>query len=370
MITIHKGDIFESKAQTITNTINCVGAMGKGLALAFKSRYPGMYKEYRALCRGGAVQPGKPYVYNELDGTSILMFPTKRHWRQASLPEDIQAGLRYLAAHYADWGITELALPPLGCGNGGLSWQLVGPMIYRELSHLPIPIMLFAPPSTPPEQMTISFLQSVPEDSEEWLQPIPESCYVIPEVLYQLSLDSFARPVGHVIFQKICYILSNLGLDMGLSFTKGAYGPFSEDVKRVLQVLIQQKLLQETSMGGDMLRISPSFSYTRIRSRFQKIIVRHREAINRTIDLFARIHSSEHAEMVATILFVAQELKQHSPADNVTEWDVLNHVLQWKPHWNLSEKRMLLSDNIRSLEMLRWLRLRLCPDFFKEEWEC
>ncbi|MCM2281460.1 MAG: macro domain-containing protein [Bdellovibrionaceae bacterium] len=135
MITFVQGNLFDSAAQVLTNTVNCVGVMGKGIALEFKNRYPSMFAEYRELCKRGDVQPGQPYLWED-DRVQILNFPTKRDWREDSLLEDIDQGLRYLARHYQDMGIQSLALPPLGCGNGGLRWEDVRPLIEKHLGAL------------------------------------------------------------------------------------------------------------------------------------------------------------------------------------------------------------------------------------------
>ena len=115
MITYKTGDIFQSNAQVITNTINCVGVMGKGLALAYKKKYPAMFSDYKARCDKGDVNPGQPYLWED-EKTQILNFPTKRHWKQNSLLSDVEEGLKYLAEKYAQMGISSLALPPLCCG--------------------------------------------------------------------------------------------------------------------------------------------------------------------------------------------------------------------------------------------------------------
>ena len=136
MITFTEGNIFDSPAQVITNTINCVGVMGKGLALEFKKRYPEMYQDYRQKCQDGLVKIGEPYLW-ENDQVQILNFPTKRHWRNGSRLDDIEAGLKYLAENYAEMGISTLALAPLGCGNGGLEWSKVKPLIVKFLGNIP-----------------------------------------------------------------------------------------------------------------------------------------------------------------------------------------------------------------------------------------
>jgi O-acetyl-ADP-ribose deacetylase (regulator of RNase III) len=154
-------DIFESRAQTLVNTVNCVGVMGKGIAREFKRRFPEMYADYVQRCARGAVRLGQPYLFADLAGPWILNFPTKGHWRSASRETDIETGVRYLEAHYQEWGITSLAVPALGCGNGGLEWGRIGPILYRCLSQLGIPVELYAPYGTPPDQLTDELL-SVP----------------------------------------------------------------------------------------------------------------------------------------------------------------------------------------------------------------
>src|SRR5512132_2313165 len=109
---VRKGDLFESEAQTLVNTVNTVGVMGKGIALGFKERFPDMYADYRARCERGEVQLGHPYLYAPIVPPWIINFPTKEHWRAQSRLADITEGLRYLAAHVEDWGVESLAVPP------------------------------------------------------------------------------------------------------------------------------------------------------------------------------------------------------------------------------------------------------------------
>lgn len=143
--------LLKSQMQTITNTVNCVGVMGKGVALRFKNAHKANFADYVSRCNRNEVRPGVPYVYRadpkrdkpELE--LILNFPTKNHWRDPSRIEWIDGGLRILAEKYAEWGIKSLALPPLGCGNGGLDWADVWPLIDRYLGDLPIVIEVWVP---------------------------------------------------------------------------------------------------------------------------------------------------------------------------------------------------------------------------------
>src|SRR3954451_14974041 len=147
-----QGDMFESGAQTLVNTVNTEGVMGKGIALQFKKRFPDMYEDYVARCERNEVKLGQPYIYKERLYPWIINFPTKKHWRSISRLEDIEEGLDHLEAHYKEWGVTSLAVPPLGCGEGGLEWRVVGRVLYERLSRFAIPVVLYAPFGTPNEQ--------------------------------------------------------------------------------------------------------------------------------------------------------------------------------------------------------------------------
>ncbi len=144
------GDLFESDHQTLTNAINTHGVMGKGIALQFKKRFDRMYVEYKEKCQNGEVKLGEPYLYKPPRYSNkqekwVLNFPTKKHWRSPSDPEAIRKGLRYLHEHIDEWGIESLAVPALGCGEGGLSWEKVRPVLVEGLEGLGIEVELYAP---------------------------------------------------------------------------------------------------------------------------------------------------------------------------------------------------------------------------------
>jgi len=163
MVEFREGSVLDSDAQTLVNTVNCAGVMGKGVALEFKKCFPDMYEEYAAKCGRGEVRPGMPYLFKPHDEQLdlftprrrpwVLNFPTKRHWRARSKLEDIVEGLRYLEQHYAEWGIQSLAVPPLGCGNGRLAWEEVGPILDRYFSRFDIPVTVYVPKGTPVQPM-------------------------------------------------------------------------------------------------------------------------------------------------------------------------------------------------------------------------
>ena len=142
------GNIFESEMQTLVNAINCVGAMGKGLALEFKKSSPLMFRDYVKKCRHNKVRLGLPYMYDFFGPPYIINFPTKDHWKDVSKIEDIEAGLDYIVDHYKNWGVTSLAIPALGCGYGGLKWEAVSPLIYKAVEQMDIPVEIYAPVGT------------------------------------------------------------------------------------------------------------------------------------------------------------------------------------------------------------------------------
>ncbi len=141
-IQYQRGDIFTSNAQVIVNTVNCEGVMGKGLALAFKQRYPAMFAVYQQECKTGKLRIGRPTLYR--DSTPwILNFPTKDHWRFPSRLEYLEKGLEYLAANYKKAGITSIAFPKLGAQNGKLAWDEVGPLMAKYLSQIDIDVYIY-----------------------------------------------------------------------------------------------------------------------------------------------------------------------------------------------------------------------------------
>ncbi|HJT39047.1 MAG TPA: macro domain-containing protein [Sphingobium sp.] len=141
MLIYRRTSIFESPAQTLVNTVNCVGIMGKGLAQAFKEREPDMFRSYKRICDQKALVPGKLWLWRGRESW-VLNFPTKMHWRNPSKLEWIEQGLAKFTTAYADQGITEISFPQLGCGNGNLDWNDVRPLMEHYLSKVSIPVYI------------------------------------------------------------------------------------------------------------------------------------------------------------------------------------------------------------------------------------
>lgn len=354
------GDLFASEAQTLVNTVNCVGVMGKGVALEFKKRFPRLFEDYVNRCERKQVRLGEPYMYRGADEKLVLNFPTKGHWRSPSRLADIESGLDYFVAHYAEWNITSIAFPPLGCGNGGLEWAEVGPLVYDKLHHLPIQIELYAPYGTPKHQLTQEFLvspaQMTLEGKGRKLEKLNPEWAVLVEVLRELGQQPYANPVGRTIFQKICYVLTEMGIQTGFRFGKGSYGPFADEVKLALHEFANRNWLQEEQLG-QMMALRVGDQYEKDRAKFAEVIQQHQKKISKTVDLFSRIKNTTQAEEMLTVFYASRQLKQANPHQEVAEQDLYDYILDWKKAWATEEKKSAVASAIRNLVVLGWMRL-------------
>ena len=149
MLELVTGNLLEADTEALVNTMNTEGVMGRGIALQFKKRYPDMFGAYQRACTEGQVQPGRMHVYERremMNPRYIINFPTKRHWRSPSRIEDIKAGLIALSQEIRERHIKSIAVPPLGCGNGGLDWSEVFQAIRSELASLPdVRVLVYSP---------------------------------------------------------------------------------------------------------------------------------------------------------------------------------------------------------------------------------
>lgn len=364
------GDLFSSQAQTWVNTVNCVGVMGKGVAEEFKKRFPDMFEDYKYRTDRKMVRLGEPYLFSSRSGQRIINFPTKDHWKSSSRLSDIERGLDYLLAHSREWGLTSLALPPLGCGNGGLKWTQVGPLIYRKLSSAEFDVEVYAPYGTPKSELSKEFLsapsQLTLEGKGERADPLQPEWVVLMEVLRNLEAQPYANPVGRTIFQKISYVVTEMGVPTGFSFGKGSYGPFSPDVQIALNDFANRNWLQERQLGR-MIALKVSPQYAKERARFTNQIERYASKIAKTVDLFSRIKSTQQAEEVLTALFACRQLKQLRPTSDVAEQDIYDFILDWKKSWKSQEKQVAVAQAIRNLVLLGWMKVRISESLSEAE---
>ena len=364
------GDIFNSKAQTLINTVNCVGVMGKGIAAEFKKRFPEMFDDYILRCQKGEVVPGVPYLFRSslLFAPQIVNFPTKSDWRAASRIEDIENGLKILVSKYKEWGVQSIAIPPLGCGNGQLLWETVGPLIYKYLSRLNIPVKLYAPYGTTPDQLSEKFLCrdvsfGKSKSGEPIIHKMNPAWVSLVEIVYRIEKQRYHMPVGRTIFQKIAYVATALGIPTELDYARGSYGPYSRALDDVRKRLANAGLLQEEKLGR-MFQVIPGLAYEKERVKYKDSFQKWEGLIDKTVDLFLRLDTQK-AEMVATVLFTERTMNK----GNMTEKQILDEVMKWKQKRRPPLKESAVAETIRSLGVLKWFDLKPSADMpIQEEW--
>jgi len=337
--------------------------MGKGIALQFKEKYPEMFKDYSKKCLRKQVKPGVPYHYKDIIGTSVINFPTKDHWRSPAHIEDIIRGLDVFVKNYKEWGITSVAFPPLGCGNGGQLWSVIGRLMYQKLSKIDIPIEIYAPYGTPPYELKPEFLTQklLFEDynyTNQLNTKLSSDKIAILEILYELENLSHVAPIGRVIFQKICYIGTEVGLNTKLNFHKGYYGPFSpEDVKELFHLFANTNLIIEKPHGR-MIEIKTGPKYIDARNKYQVQLNQLKPKINKVVDLFSRIKNTKQAEEVTTVYYAFKQLKVNRRKDVISEQELVDYILTWKKAWDDKDKRENVSSAIRNLTTLGWIHVK------------
>lgn len=363
MIQIRTGDLLESNAQTLVNTVNCVGVMGKGIALDFRRTFPDMFKDYVLRCERGEVRLGRPYLYKYLAPPWVLNFPTKDHWRSNAKLDAITEGLEYLISHYEVWGITSIAVPPLGCGNGQLEWRVVGPTLYRYLRRLRIPVELYAPHETPHEELLPAFLdqavdsisRALPTQEPLWIRP---SWVALVEILNRVQRQPYHWPVGRTMFQKMAYVATNLGLPTGLHFTRGSYGPFASDLAKLNARLESNGLVQEQRVGSKYrVLVGPTFADAR--KAFQGELTEWEPIIEKTFDLFMRINTADQAELVASSIYSADAIARSGLVPS--EQMVFDSILEWKKKRRPPVDETDLANTIRDLASRGWLNATRSP---------
>ena len=236
MPTLLHGNILEAEAEALVNTVNTVGVMGKGIALQFKKAFPENYRAYVKSCKEEDVQVGRMFTFDrgELSQPKfIINFPTKRHWREKSKLEYVEEGLKDLIDVVKDLGIGSIAIPPLGCGNGGLDWEVVRPMIFTALEEVPeVNAIIFEPAPFDSDQIKV-------EGPKPRLTPNRAS--LLKLVSEYLSLGNFT--LGKLEIQKLLYFLQVSGQPLTLKFIKHHFGPYDQAVEHVLDALDQHYIV-------------------------------------------------------------------------------------------------------------------------------
>jgi O-acetyl-ADP-ribose deacetylase (regulator of RNase III) len=232
MIKLQQGDILHADAEALVNTVNCVGIMGRGIALQFRKAFPENYKAYKAACSRGELQPGKMFVFdlNRFQHPRfIINFPTKRHWRGKSRIEDIKAGLKDLVEESRKLKIQSIAIPPLGCGLGGLDWEEVRPLIESTFHELPeVCVLIYEPTGAPLAE----------EMAKEMKAPKMTIARATLLGLMRRYLAAVMDPsVTLLEIHKLMYFMQESGETLKLKYSKGLYGPYAKNLRHVLSAI-------------------------------------------------------------------------------------------------------------------------------------
>lgn len=326
MIKFTQGDIFQSKAQTVTATVNCVGIMGKGLAKEFRQRFPDMYKEYAKICRKGELKKGSFYLYKNLH-VQILCFPTKDNWKGPSKYEFIEEGLKTLKRDYKKLGIDSLAIPPLGCGIGGLEWSKVKELIIKYLSDLPIDIEVYEP-----LEIGDRIVRKNPFRNTEKVK-ITESTVYTGEII-RIAREEFspATLIGRLLVQKIAFFSQIAGLPIKLKFKKYQLGPFDYNlnfnIDKLEGIYIRDK--SPTLARSDLVMLEEDKWLKEINKLNNKLnldIENAKERIKRAVD-FLKQYSLKETELLASVILAWASLVSSGQAG--LEEEVIQYIRDWK----------------------------------------
>jgi O-acetyl-ADP-ribose deacetylase (regulator of RNase III) len=345
MINLTQGDILSADAEALVNTVNCVGVMGRGIALQFKKVFPDNFKHYKDACDKKELQPGRMLVYglnSRRNPRYVINFPTKRHWKGKSRMEDIEAGLLTLTDEIRNRGIRSIAIPPLGCGLGGLHWSEVRLKIETAFKELPdVLVLLYEPMGAPPAE------EMAPTEKAPGLTVGRAALLVLMRRYLGAVMDPF---VTLLEIHKLMYFMQEAGEDLNLHYSKGIYGPYATKLRHVLTLLEghfisgygdaednpdkQINLLPEALLQAEVfLEKHPA-----TRKNFQKVV-----------DLIAGFETPFGMELLSTVHWVATREGAVTP----------DKAVEKTYAWN-NRKRMFQEKHIRLawgvLEHKGWLR--------------
>lgn len=329
MIYFTTGNLFDTPVDALVNTVNCVGVMGRGIALQFKKSYPDNFKEYAKACKEEEVIPGKMFVHSTGRLTSpsfIINFPTKRHWKGASSLEDIETGLKDLVSVIQKNGITSIAIPPLGCGLGGLDWTVVKSRIEEALKDLTnVEIVVYEPNGAPePSQMARN--KKVPK-----ITPGRAALITLMNHYLQALLDP---EITLLELHKLMYFLQESGQPLKLDYGKAEFGPYANNLRHVLNEL-EGYMISGYADGGDNPRKPLSLIPGAIKDALHHLEQDQdmKKHMDQVVDLVQGFESAFGLELLATVHWVAKHEKIQSKEDihrGVYNWN--DHKKIFSPH--------------------------------------
>lgn len=338
-VELTRGDLLRQEdVEAIVNTVNCVGVMGKGIALQFKKKWPENFRAYELACKRKEIRPGKMFVYDSgglLKPNFIINFPTKDHWREKSRVEYIRDGLDDLILQLKRLNVRSVALPPLGCGNGGLNWDEIRPIIEKvfEEKAPSIRAMLFEPAGAPdPKEM-------VTRTKKPRMTPGRAAILKLLDIYKALNYG-----LSKIEVQKLVYFLEVAGQPLDLDFQKKMYGPYSEKLRHALESMDGHYII---GLGDGVSESEIAAAPTALEEA--EIFISENdqdglgERIAKVAELIEGFESPYGMELLATVHWVIRNEAAHTPDDAV-----------FRVHeWNHRKKSLMTPDHIHSA----WNRL-------------
>jgi O-acetyl-ADP-ribose deacetylase (regulator of RNase III) len=324
------GDILETDADALVNTVNCVGVMGRGIALQFKHAYPANFKEYAAACKRGDVEPGRMLVHDtgQLRPRWIVNFPTKRHWRERSRLEDIRSGMVALIDEIRARDIRSIAIPPLGSGLGGLDWAVVRRVIEDGLTAIPdVDVLVFEPSSD-------AASLRAPQRQDALRMTAGRAALV---GLMQRYLRGMMEPsISLLEVHKLMYFLQAAGEPLRLRYVKAYYGPYAENLRHVLSD-VEGHLTTGYSGEGDVpteqLELLPGAV-----DKADAFLIDHhatRDRFDRVASLVDGFETPYGLELLATAHWVVTKEAAQAPAE------IADAIYAWGPGKSQFSRRQI-----------------------------
>lgn len=351
MITSITGDILDSDCEALVNTVNTVGVMGKGIAKQFRDRYPGNHLAYRSACKAGEVEVGQMLVIEDIDqrgSRTIVNFPTKKHWRQPSKYEYVTEGLTALKRAIRDRDIKSIAIPPLGCGQGGLEWPRVRRMIEEELGDLDVDVVIYEPS-----------VEIGAKLRDEDYRGTPNKLTSARAMLLQAQF-AYEHEGGELtslfVATKLAYFLQRLGEPLRLTFKPHFYGPYDRAVGKVMEHLngtYLRGLEQNDARAFEQLHLDYSRKAEVDTYTQQQLKAEQRDRLRRLAHLLRGYEAVGALEVLSTVDYIRSNYGAR------TVDDVIAEANKWS-----ERKRKLLRPNHVAKALARLEQVEADAGFF------
>lgn len=335
MITKTTGNLLRADTEALVNTVNTVGVMGKGIALQFRRAYPEMFAVYERACRNGEVELGRMHVWETgvLTGPRyIINFPTKKHWRSRSRLQDIESGLEDLIRVVGELGIRSIAVPPLGCGNGGLPWTSVEPLIKSAFANSPDIDVRVYPPDRPPQASEMTTATPKPKMTSGRAGLI--------SLLGKYAESALgATPIE---VQKLMYFLQVAGEPLRLKYKKGPYGPYADNLRHVLIAVEGHFLTGYGDGSSKVLEAEPIRVLPGVEEQAAEALEKHPETLERIefvreiIDGFESMYGME---LLSTVHWITLQ-----DAGASSNWQRAAQLVQ---EWTDRKAKLFTEEHVR-----------------------